>query len=57
MSEHERELATTIVEIFDRLPETKQQRLLGVAEGMDMAATAADRQKNVERGGQKDESA
>ena len=45
MSEHERELATAIVEIFDRLPETKQQRLLGVAEGMDMAATANEKKE------------
>lgn len=49
VNEHEKELTATIVEIFDRLPENKQQRLLGVAEGMDMAATTAGQKGSGER--------
>lgn len=31
--------ALDIMQIFDRLPDTKRERLLGVAEGLDMAST------------------
>lgn len=36
MSEKEKQLALDIIGIFDRLPEVKKQRLVGVAEGLDM---------------------
>ena len=41
MSEKESKAAEAILSIFDRLPEAKKERLLGVAEGLDMAANAA----------------
>lgn len=41
MSEKEKQLALDIIGIFDRLPEVKKQRLVGVAEGLDMASAAS----------------
>ena len=41
MSEKEKKLASDILDIFERLPEPQQHRLVGVAEGLDMAAAAA----------------
>lgn len=41
MSEQEKKLASDILDIFKRLPESQQHRLVGVAEGLDMAAAAA----------------
>ena len=40
MNEKEKKLAEDIMEIFDRLPESQQHRLVGVAEGMDIASSA-----------------
>lgn len=37
MSEKEKKMAADILGIFAGLPENKQHRLLGVAEGMEMA--------------------
>lgn len=53
MSEKEKQLALDILGIFDRLPEVKKQRLVGVAEGLDMASAAsahgaADQEKENE---------
>lgn len=44
MSEKEKQLATDILDIFERLPESKKQRLLGVAEGMEMASAVKSRE-------------
>ena len=41
MSEQEKKLASDILDIFERLPESQQHRLVGVAEGLDMAAASA----------------
>lgn len=38
MSEKEKQMAADILGVFVRLPENKQHRLLGVAEGMEMAS-------------------
>ncbi len=40
MSEKEKQLALDILGIFERLPEPQQHRLVGVAEGLDMASAA-----------------
>lgn len=53
MSEKEKQLALDIIGIFDRLPEPQQHRLVGVAEGLDMASAAsahdaADQEKENE---------
>lgn len=49
MSEKEKKLAKDIMDVFDRLPEAKKQRLLGVAEGLDMAsATPEPKEKKEE---------
>lgn len=42
MSEKEKQLASDILGIFERLPESQQHRLVGVAEGLDMASQHAD---------------
>ena len=44
MSEKEKKLAEDIMGIFERLPDGKRQRLLGVAEGMEMASTVSQEQ-------------
>lgn len=41
MSEQEKKLAQDILGIFERLPEPQQHRLVGVAEGLDMATSGA----------------
>lgn len=40
MSDKEKRLSAEIIGIFDRLPEVKKHRLVGVAEGLDMASAA-----------------
>jgi len=44
MSEKEKNIADDIVQIFIGLPESKKQRLLGVAEGMKMVTDCSERQ-------------
>lgn len=41
MSDKEKRLSAEIISIFDRLPDVKKQRLVGVAEGLDMASAAS----------------
>lgn len=52
MREKEKKLASDILGIFERLPEPQQHRLVGVAEGLDMAAAAAKEAESKAGGGE-----
>lgn len=45
MSEKQMQMAADILGVFVRLPENKQHRLLGVAEGMEMASNMSEAPK------------
>ena len=52
MSEKEKQLASDILDIFERLPDPQKHRLVGVAEGMDMASQAAKDKKDSDTNGE-----
>lgn len=47
MTEAEKKLVEEILEAVDKLPENKRHQLLGVAQGMEMAAGVKDERKGA----------